>query len=432
MDSAEGHIIRKMIPFSTMPNHIFKVICGKIIIEHARSGAFLFKRGDTNNDLIYLLKGEISLEAAPLKIAVIKEGSESARFAIAHQFPRKVDAVAKGAVNFLRLNTIFIESPDAVALEKKEHDAIQMAKSADNIDCFATLLMIPIIRSLPPVNLRKISQELEEIRIEKNQIIIQQGAFADYYYLIKQGECLLTHKNSEHAQAIKVAKLQTWDTFGDGELISDEPRAETITALSDMILLSLPKEKFLTLIKKPSLTFIDFIALTQWQAKGAILLDVSPPDDYEKFHLPKAINAPLFTLRMQLKSLDKNQLHIIICKDGRISESAAFLMKTYCFSVKIIKGGFKYAPKSVLLNAQQSLNKAKVSAISVNAPHSNYEKSIRTIRENPEILANENKKLRLALTDIKAKYTNIEHEKNQWEAKYRALLQQMEHFQAKH
>ena len=427
IDSPEGLIIRKLIPFSTMPNNIFKVICGKITVETARSGNFLFKRGDTNSDLVYLLAGEISLEVAPLKIEVIKAGSESALFAIAHQFPRKVDAAAIGEVYFLRLNTIFLNPPDAKELEKKEHQEIKAAKKADSVDCIATLLMISIIRSLPPANLHKVSQELEDIRVKKDGIIIKQGGVGDYYYLIKTGECLVTHKNSEHAKAIKVAKLQVWNTFGETALISGEPRAETVTALSDMTLLRLHKDKFLKLIKEPSLSFIDFIELELWQDKGAILLDIRPPDEYEKHHLANAVNAPLFTLRMQLKSLDKDKLHIIVCKDGKSSESAAFLMKTYRFNVKIIRKGLDYVPKGALLQNLQSLNTETNNEVFIEktrAPISlELDSTVNSNKVN-QALIRENKKLKYVLIELKAKYVKVEKENKEWELKYNRLLNQ--------
>ena len=418
IDSPEGHIIRKLIPFSTMPTNIFKVICGKITVETVRSGSFLFKRGETNRDLVYLLAGEISLEVAPLKIEVIKAGSESALFAIAHQFPRKVNAVAKSEVYFLRLNSIFLNPPDAKELGKKEHQEIKEAKKADSVDCIATLLMIPIIRSLPPPNLHKVSQELEEVRVKKDEVIIQQGDFGDYYYLIKTGECLVTHKNSEHAQAIKVAKLQVWNTFGETALISGEPRAETITALSDMSLLRLHTNKFLKLIKEPSLSFIDFIELELWQDKGAVLLDIRPPDEYEQHHLTNAINSPLFTLRMQLNTFDKNKLHIIVCKDGKSSESAAFLMKTYGFNVKIIRKGLDYVPKGALLENLQPLD------IKKNTLTSSNPSSTSRFNEVNVALIRENKKLKLALIELKAKYVNLEKENQEWALKYKTLSSQ--------
>jgi hypothetical protein len=141
IDSPEGHIIRKMVPFSTMPSTVFKVICDKVVIETARSGTFLFKRGDTDNDLIYLLKGEVSLEVDKLKMEIIKAGTESARFALAHQLPRKVNGVANGSVQFLRLNSVYITTPDQAKLKKAEpisatKEATRLAVTIAGLVCY--------------------------------------------------------------------------------------------------------------------------------------------------------------------------------------------------------------------------------------------------------------------------------------------------------
>lgn len=432
IDSPEGHIIRKMIPFSTMPNNIFKVICGKIVVETARSGTFLFRRGDTDSDLVYLLKGEISLEVDPLKIEVIKAGTESARFAIAHQLPRKVNAVAKGSVRFLRLNTIFINPPDAKELEKKENSEIKEAKKADSTDWLATLLMIPIIRSLPPANLGKISAGLEEVRVAKDEVVIKQGDFGEYYYLIKSGECLVSHKSSENSTPIKIAKLQVWDTFGESALISGEPRGETITALSNMHLLRIHKDKFLKLIKKPSLEYIEFIELELLLDKGAVLLDVRSPDEYESLHLLEAVNAPLFSLRMQLKTLDKNQVHVVICNDGKTSESAAFLMKTYNFTVKIIRGGMKKVPKDILKEAQKHCeNGSSHDDVVFDRARSLNADSVLELASSNELLLEENRKLKHALKELQIKFSKSEAEKKELEEKYKTLFKQTERFKIK-
>lgn len=433
IDSPEGHIIRKMIPFSTMPNNIFKVICGKIVVETARSGTFLFKRGDTDSDLVYLLKGEISLEVDPLKIEIIKAGTESARFAIAHQLPRKVNAVAKGQVRFLRLNTIFINPPDPKDLEKKENAEIKKAREEDSHDWLATLLMIPIIRSLPPANLHRISKILGEIKVEKDEIIIKQGDFGDYYYLIKSGECLISHQSSENAQPIKIAKLQVWDTFGECALISGEPRGETVTALTDMSLLRIHKDKFLQLIKKPSLEYIDFKEFELLLKKGAVLLDVRSPDEYENLHLQDAVNTPLFSLRMQLKTLNKEQLYIIICNDGKTSESAAFLLKTYGFITKIIKGGIKKAPEEILNEAKKlsENNRTHDDVVFDKDNAIDIDSTLELTSSDEQRLLEENKQLRHTLKELQIKLSTLEVEKKELEEKYKTLFKQAERFKIK-
>jgi CRP-like cAMP-binding protein/FtsZ-binding cell division protein ZapB len=454
IDSPEGQIIRKMVPFSTMPTNVFKVICDKIVLETLRSGGFLFKRGDTDNDLVYLLKGEVSLEADKLKMEVIKAGSESARFALAHQLPRKINAVAKGSVRFFRLNTIFISTPPTEGEKDSQSVSKEIIRNNGQI-WLSTLLMIPIIRALPPANLHKINAELEEVRYAQGEVVINQDDIGDYYYLIKSGECLISRKNSAQAPESKIAKLQTWDTFGEAALISDEPRSETVTALTSLSLLRVSKENFLTLIKEPSLKFIDHDEMEFLLDDGAILLDVRPPDEYEKLHLEGAVNAPLYTLRVYLKTLDKEKQIIVVCNDEKISESAAFLLLTYNFIVKILKGGMSSAPSEVLTKAEKATANTSVHEDVVfdkakplkNSPLSNQifeppifetpvfeppvlEAPVFAISESPDMLALENEQLKSKVKELKQRCEQLDRENHQWSEKYQLLFKQTERLKA--
>ncbi len=440
IDSPEGQIIRKMVPFSTMPTNVFKVICDKIVLESLRSGGFLFKRGDTDNDLVYLLKGEVSLEADKLKMEVIKAGSESARFALAHQLPRKINAVAKGSVRFFRLNTIFISTPPEQDVKESPPVSKEIIRNNEKV-WLSTLLMIPIIRALPPANLHKINAELEEVCYAPGDTVINQDDIGDYYYLIKSGECLISRKNSPQATESKIAKLQTWDTFGEAALISDEPRSETVTALTALSLLRVSKENFLTLIKEPSLKFIEHDEIEFLLEDGAILLDVRPPDEYEKLHLAGAVNAPLYTLRVYLKSLDKENPIIVVCNDEKISESAAFLLLTYNFIVKILKGGMSHAPTEVLSKAEKATanttvhedvvfdkakplkNKLLSGQVPEKAP---VEPPVLAIPESAELLAIENEQLKVKLKELKQRCEQLEKDNHQWSEKYQFLFKQTE------
>ncbi|MCK5727603.1 MAG: cyclic nucleotide-binding domain-containing protein [Methylococcales bacterium] len=416
IDSSDGGIIRQMIPFSTMSNHIFKVICRKIMIDMAEDGACLFQRGDNHNELIYLLEGSISLEAGELKLEMITAGSESAKFAIAHQLPRKIDAFAQGDVRFLRLDAMFVHSIDVKDTEKKAHYEIQKAKKADSEDCKSTLFMIPVIRSLSPMNLRKISEVLEEINVEKEEVVIDQGGIGQYFYLIKKGECLVSYKPSEHAKTIKIEKLDVWSTFGDMAMILGEPYAETVTALFNMQLLRIRKDKFLKLIKDPSLTFIDFIELELWQDKGAVLLDVRPADEYDELHLPTALNVPLFSLAIHLRLLAKNQHYIIVCEDGKASEAAAFLMKKYGFDVKIIRNGLNYVPRGVLLGENQTVsNDDPLERSFVEGLRQINPDTLLDSDDINDVLRDDNRTLKQDLTHLKTQFITIENEKRELE-----------------
>lgn len=213
-------------------------------------------------------------------------------------------------------------------------------ETQDNSDDWMTaLLRSPIFQRLPPTNLQKILMSLEAVHFSKGEVIINQGSLGDYYYLIKNGHCELTRKPSPNAKEIKLAQLATGDTFGEDSLLSDAPRNVTITALTDISLLRLNKQKFVSLIKEPSLTFVSYTEMQEAMNDGAVLLDVRTPDEYESNHIEGSINEPFFSLRMQLKTLNREKPIIVVCGDGKTSEAAVFLLLRNKINAKILQGG---------------------------------------------------------------------------------------------
>lgn len=209
----------------------------------------------------------------------------------------------------------------------------------DSDDWMTALLRSPIYQRLPPINLQKILISLEAVHFSKGEVIVDQGSMGDYYYLIKNGHCELTRKPSPNAKEIKLAQLATGDTFGEDSLLSDAPRNVTITALTEISLLRLNKPNFVSLIKEPSLSFVDYTEMQEAVQQGALLLDVRSPDDYEKHHLDGSINEPFFSLRMQLKTLNRDKPIIVVCGDGKTSEAAVFLLLRHKINAMILKGG---------------------------------------------------------------------------------------------
>lgn len=336
--SEEARLIRQLIPLSTLPSQTFISLCAQLQLESAEQGTTLFRRGDRDSNLYYLLEGSINLQTETFTIETITAGSDSARFAIAHQVPRKVDAVANSRIQFLRLNADMIKMANEISYE--ENDSTMMVDDlGDNDDWMTTLLKSPIFRSLPPANLQKLLMSLQEISCAPGEVVIQQGEPGDFYYIIKKGQALISRKPSPNAKDIKLSKLSDLDTFGEDALISGEPRSTSITAITDMTLLRLAKDQFINLIKLPTLKYIDIDGLHDQMSKGAEVIDVRGPDEYKTCHLPKSTNVPFFSLRMYLKTLHRHHPIIVVCKDGKTSEMAAFILQQHKFNALILKNG---------------------------------------------------------------------------------------------
>ena len=74
---------------------------------------------------------------------------------------------------------------------------------------------------------------------------------------------------------------------------------------------------------------ISFNELKDKVSKGAILIDVRSPQEYNEGHLQGAVNVPDFELinRIQKEIPKKNQLIIIYCQYGGRSRNAYMIMK---------------------------------------------------------------------------------------------------------
>ena len=425
--SAEGRAIRQLIPLSTLPFNKFEALCAQIKIEEAETGQFLFKCGDERNDLVYLIDGSVTLQTDALKIETIKSDSPSARFALAHQIPRKVNAVANSRIRFLRLNADMMKFAQDVPYEETESYMV-VDDAEGNDDWMTTLLKSPVFRALPPANLQKILIGMEEVSVDAGEIIVNQGDAGDFFYIIKKGQCLVSRKPSANAKEIKLAQLTDQDTFGEDALISGEPRNVSVTALTDMTLLRLGREQFLTLIKKPTLKYISYQEAQDLVAKGADLIDVREPDEYKPRHLPMSMNLPFFSLRMQIKTLNRQHPIVVVCQNGKISETAAFILMRHKFNALILQGGIN-AISPDQLKAPSSFQ------IDDGIETSNFREvisetaSTQVLSEQPSA-QDDLERLRRFLQQLKTKYNILEAEKKALEMKYLALAKYTESLKA--
>ncbi|MCF7971972.1 MAG: cyclic nucleotide-binding domain-containing protein [Methylococcaceae bacterium] len=351
-NSPDGQILRKAFPLATMPGHEFSLLCAEINISEISKGNFLFTRNDSTEAFIYLIEGSVSLEAGTLKVDSISADSDSAKFALAHQFPRKISARAISDVRYISLKLNAFDQQE-VKYEEKESaymidndDSEKDAKNED--DWMSTLLKSPIFQRLPANNLQQIIMSLQEVKLEKGEVLFHQGDIGDYYYVVRKGRCTLSRKASERTKEIILTELGANETFGEDSLLSGEPRSVTVTAATDMVLSRIDKERFINLIKIPALTYITYPELSHEQTKEPvpILLDIRPTTEFNERHLKGSRNIPFFTLRMHIRDIKiESKKIIIICAESHLSKAAAFTLIQNKIDAVVLKGGLQTVPQ---------------------------------------------------------------------------------------
>lgn len=441
VNSKDGQIIRKLMPLAKLPAAPFAELCAEMNIEEIEN-AVLFRKGDTDTHLIYLLTGEVTLQADGLVVEVIRAASDSAKFALAHQIPRKIDAVANEVVRFLRLDADTVNNPPPLIYKEDKSYMVVEESEDESDDWMAALLKTPIFHRLPPANLQKILIGLKDVTFNKGETIVEQGGAGDYYYLIKSGQCQVSRKPTPNAKEIKLAQLGRGDTFGEDALLSDVPRNVTVTALTDAVLMRLDKQQFIKLIKEPSLKFVDYDEMQKALKHGANLLDVRTQDEYEIRHLKNSINVPFFSLRMYIKSLNRDKPVIVVCSNGKTSEAATFLLLRNKFDAMILRGGMENVSPDPdnegalfqIDDGVETLLDPKKNREQFTPPDRRSElipfdttiEDRGELEEHLKFLKKENEQLRKINHHLQEKCTKLEMEKRQIDKQCRALSDQLE------
>jgi len=314
-----------------------------------------------NSQSLYLLKGNLGVRFADGTKAVLRGGTDLARYPVGGGRAQVDVAIALTEIEIVRIDTDLLDimmTWDQLA--GYEQSGAQPAEaratgvpaargaggwmkqtgvfSADN-------LQSGVFSRLPPSNIDEMFRRMVGMPVQKNQIIIMQGAEGDYYYLIESGTASVSRIAQPGEAPLLLAELQAGDAFGEEALVSDNKRNATVTMNSDGVLMRLNKQDFVELLKAPLLNQIDMAEAGKKIAAGAAWLDVRFPSEYKFDHLPEAINTPLHEIRSFLGTLDKNKPYIAYCQTGRRSSAAAFILAQHGFSVFVLEGGTRGSAK---------------------------------------------------------------------------------------
>ncbi len=334
MNSEDAKKLRKLIPLETYPKGAFEELCTNITVEQIQDGS-LFQRGDTLPDLVYLLDGSVTLQSEGIIVEVVNSGSDSAKFALAHQIPRKIDAIASGLVRIVRLDPNVVNNPPPIESREDHGYIILEDTDSEADDWLNVMLRLPIFQGLPPINLQKLLMSLKTLQVDEGDVIIEPGTVVETFYVIHKGQCIKARPGV--AGGIE-KKLTVGDTFGEDNLLLDIPSRESITAISGVTLVQLDKAQFFNLIAKPLLRFIEAEELPDLVSDGLLLLDVRSKQQSEKTPLDSGINIPYLNLATKLNELD-NERPVITYADEKTSQAAAFLLLKNNFQVFVLSNG---------------------------------------------------------------------------------------------
>jgi CRP-like cAMP-binding protein len=107
---------------------------------------------------------------------------------------------------------------------------------------FAVLSSVDLFAPLPVTTLEKLASRLHPAVAGAGTTIVKQGDHGDRFYLVEKGEVDVVHDGRP------VATLQPGQFFGEIALLQDVPRVASVTARTDVSLLVLEREEFISAV----------------------------------------------------------------------------------------------------------------------------------------------------------------------------------------
>jgi len=111
------------------------------------------------------------------------------------------------------------------------------------------LKIVPLLSTLPPSVLAKISDVLEVEIYNKGDYIVREGTSGDTFYIISDGSVKVTKKSEKDLKEEQIRTLTKGDYFGEQALLKTDLRTANVVAESDALeCLTLDRESFLQLV----------------------------------------------------------------------------------------------------------------------------------------------------------------------------------------
>lgn len=74
-------------------------------------------------------------------------------------------------------------------------------------DWMARLLQTECFRRIPPANIQAIFMRMEPVSFEADETVIRQGESGDYFYIVREDRCRVTHTSQSRPDGIQLADL---------------------------------------------------------------------------------------------------------------------------------------------------------------------------------------------------------------------------------
>lgn len=320
--------LQRLVPFNEMPESHLGEILKIAQVQQVPARKKLFKRGQDDSLVHYLLEGSVDLLDEDFNITSITPDAAASCHALDNTAPHRLSAITTAESRLLQFDR---EALDRL-LTWEQAASGEQEEGTEDEDWMSALLESELFTKVPPANIQQLFATFKSQKVAAGDVVVQEGQEGDRFYVLAAGKAVVTRNRVEGAETL--AELGAGRFFGEEALIGGTTRNATITMTSPGNLMVLDMDAFKKLLEEPVLRRLSATDITQLRDKGQplVLLDVRLSGEYKHDHAEGSINVPLNRLRERMKEFAREKSYIVCANGGSRSELAVYLL---------ISGGFQ-------------------------------------------------------------------------------------------
>jgi len=195
-------------------------------------GDIIMNQGDIGDNFYVIDVGEVEVLVSGQHVTNIGENGTFGELALIHGRTR---AATVRALTKCKL----------WAIDRESYRRILMNSHLKKRDLYQEfLLKVKILQNLDEWERLTIADALEEVIFQSGEEVVKQGDQGNKFYMIIQGQADVTQHVALDEEEKLVGTLGPSDYFGEVALLSDRPRAATVTAKSTLKCVRLDRSRF--------------------------------------------------------------------------------------------------------------------------------------------------------------------------------------------
>lgn len=228
--------------FAALDSKDLKIIIDSMEEKIFKAGSKVIEQGDNGDCLFVVESGELDCFKTfikgdePKKVKSYSSGDSFGELSLLYNCPRAATVIASTdsicwTVDRSTFNNIVKE-----AAQKKRQQYENFLKTVE------------ILKAVDSYELSQIADALKSCNYAPNEYIIREGELGDVFYIIVEGNAIVTKTIEPGKPAQQVNEYKQGDYFGELALIRGDPRAANVVATTNLKAISLDRNSFKRLL----------------------------------------------------------------------------------------------------------------------------------------------------------------------------------------